>query len=99
MDLRDIKDVSVFADHVGTQFHVQLPDKLFVMARLLEAEPLQSVSGGAHLAEREPFSLLFEVDGGADLPQQIYEVHHEVLGVLPLFLVPVGAGILESIFN
>ena len=99
MDLADIKDVSIFSEQVGSRFRIEIEPDRFVSAELIEAEALDSRPRSPALPEREPFSLLFEVDGGIDLPQQTYPVHHDVLGEQPLFLVPVGTGRLESIFN
>lgn len=41
---------------------------------------------------RHSFSLLFEGPAGEAAPQGNYRVSHEVLGVMELFLVPVGRG-------
>ena len=98
IDLADINDVSVFSDHVGSRFRIGVGPDEFVAAELVEAEALKSGPASEEFP-RAPFSLLFEVDGGIDLPQQMYPVHHDTLGELPLFLVPTGSGKLESIFN
>jgi len=98
IDLADINDVSVFRGHVGSQFRIEVGPDEFVAAELVEAEALNTGPRSEEFS-REPFSLLFEVDGSIDLPQQTYPVHHETLGELPLFLVPLGAGKSESIFN
>lgn len=98
IDLASIKDVSVFAEHVGSLFHIELGPDQVVDVKLVEADALTIGSGSAGLS-REPFSLLFAVQGDINLQQQTYQVSHEQLGELPLFLVPVGPGQLESIFN
>ncbi len=98
IDLADINDVSVFSNHVGSRFRIEVGPDEFLAAELVEAEALKSGPASEEFP-RAPFSLLFEVDGGIDLPQQTYPVSHETLGELPLFLVPLGAGISESIFN
>lgn len=99
MDLADVKDVSIFAEHVGGQFRIEIGADQFVIARLVEASAIETGSRGANLPPREPFSLLFEVDQGIELPQRTYIVRHELLGELGLFLTPVGSGRLETIFN
>ena len=38
----------------------------------------------------QPFSLIFHATGSSVLPQKIYPLEHEQLGVLELFLVPIG---------
>lgn len=91
--------MSVFADHVGSRFRIEIgPDK-HVDATLIEAEAVATGTGHADLAGRVPFSLLFELPGDVELKQQTYNVSQEQLGELPLFLVPVGANRMESTFN
>ena len=52
---------------------------------------------------RAPFSLLFSSDDAGTLPQQVYQLHHDALGTLEIFLVPVqqqgGKTLYEAIFN
>ena len=99
IDLADIRDVSIFAEQLGTQFCIELESDHYIGARLVEADAVRGRTDDEASLAREPFSLLFEVDGGMNLPQKTYQVRHETLGELPLFLVPVGTGILESIFS
>ena len=99
IDLADIRDVSVFAEQIGTQFRVEIEPDHYVNAKLVEADAMKARTDGEASRAREPFSLLFKVDGGVTLPQRTYQVRHETLGELPLFLVPVGDGISESSFN
>ena len=99
MDLADIKDVSIFAEYLGSLFRIDVGPDQFVNAELIEAEALDTAPRGAGLPPREPFSLLFAVQADIELPQHTYRVSHERLGELPLFLVPVGSGQMESIFN
>ena len=51
-----------------------------------------------HAAKRPAFSLIFE--GGPDPPlaQAIHRLEHETLGVLELFLVPLGPARYEAVF-
>lgn len=99
IDLADIRDVSIFAEQLGTQFRIEIEPDHCVGATLMEAEAVTIRADDETTLAREPFSLLFEVDDGMILPQKIYQVRHETLGELPLFLVPVGEGISESVFN
>ena len=52
---------------------------------------------------RMPFTLVFRGPKGSYIPQQIVEVSHEQLGVLGIFLVPIGSdehGMrYEAVFN
>jgi hypothetical protein len=54
--------------------------------RLDEAVP----SGHARPGTRQPFSLIFTAASSAMLPQGIYQVEHDTLGAMDVFLVPVG---------
>ena len=99
MDLADIKDVSIFAEQVGSNFRIEIEPNRYVAATLVEADALGNGSGIVQLGGRQRFSLLFNVFEDVDLPQSIYRVHHESLGEWPLFLVPVGKRQMESVFN
>lgn len=94
----------VFAEHLGDSFGISLDDNL-VEFKLIEvsdmgAEPFRT---GA----RKPFSLHFQLVGsGVDetqLAQRIFEIQHEQLGGMELFLTPSRSegnmpG-LEAVFN
>lgn len=56
--------------------------------RLIEANALGAGSGAP--AGRAPFSLVFRGPRGAALAQQIHPLAHAELGVLEVFLVPIG---------
>ena len=43
-------------------------------------------------ATREGFSLIFVADGNDALPQKMYQLKHQALGELDIFLVPIGPG-------
>lgn len=51
------------------------------------------------LASIRNVSLLFELQDGIDLPQQSYRITHEQIGEVSMFLVPVGHGRMETVFN
>jgi len=99
MDLADIDNVSVFSSYVGNCFEIEIGDDQFVNAELVEADAIGPTQANSTDVPRVPFSLLFAVEGNLELPQQMYQVRHESLGNFPLFLVPVGPGRMESIFN
>jgi hypothetical protein len=99
LDLGDINNVSVFSPYVGQRFEIAIDEDQVVSAELVEVEALDTGPGKSGLTQREPFSLLFAIEGDANLPQQMYQVHHEALGELPLFLVPVSPGRMETVFN
>ena len=99
MDTIEIHDVSQFADQVGSEFRIEVAEGQFVTAKLAEATALRTSATGTERPSREPFSLLFATGDDAVLQQRIYRVVHEKLGELSLFLVPIGPGQLEAIFN
>jgi hypothetical protein len=53
---------------------------------LVEANALAHGDG----RPRTPFSLVFRGPASPVMPQRIYRLEHEALGILDLFLVPVG---------
>lgn len=93
IDLAEIRDVSVFAEHVGSQFRIEVGPDEFVDAELVEAE----ARGEAMPDQRQAFSLLFKTN--QDLPQQSYRVVHGEMGELHVFMSPVGPATLECVFN
>jgi hypothetical protein len=68
----------------------------FIIAGSIEMELVEVNSLGNSLghkhpsAEREPFSLVFRGPKAPVLIQKIYPVEHRRLGVLDIFLVPIG---------
>ncbi|MHC2434637.1 DUF6916 family protein [Bradyrhizobium sp. USDA 4451] len=73
-----------FTPHQDMEFEMQAADRVVVL-KLAKVEPAGNSGrpGGA-------FSLLFAGPKGAWLPQAIYPVRHPALGVIEMFLVPIG---------
>lgn len=73
-----------FRPHQDAEFEMQAADRV-VTLKLAKIEPVGNSGrpGGA-------FSLLFAGPKGAWLPQAIYPVRHPALGVMEIFLVPIG---------
>ncbi|MCA6125554.1 hypothetical protein J6500_27190 [Bradyrhizobium sp. WSM 1704] len=73
-----------FAAHKDAVFEVQVADGV-VPLTLVKVEPAGNSGrpGGA-------FSLLFTVAKGRPLQQEIHAVRHPALGVMDIFLVPIG---------
>lgn len=73
-----------FRPHQDVEFEMQAADRV-VALKLAKVEPVGNSGrpGGA-------FSLLFAAPKGAWLPQAIYPVRHPALGVMEIFLVPIG---------
>ena len=67
---------------------------------LIEINEKKSTSPGSR---RQPFSIIFRAAKDMIWPQGIYKIKHEKLGVLDLFLVPVGPDqegmCYEAVFN
>lgn len=99
MELAAINDVSVFAEHIGSRFRIEIRPDEFVDAKLVEAEAVSCSTQNMEAPPNKSFSLLFALPEGVDLEQRIYTVSQEKMGELPLFLVPVGPGRMESVFN
>ena len=80
-----------FAACLGDTFRVQLDSNDVLDVELIEAtvKPVggEPASGGA---KREPFSLVFRGPKDRHLPQKIYQLDHDRLGQLHIFLVPIG---------
>lgn len=73
-----------FSPHLDAVFELQSADGV-VPLKLAKVETLGQSRrpGGA-------FSLLFVAPSGPWLPQAIYSLEHQALGVVKLFLVPIG---------
>jgi hypothetical protein len=85
-----------FSPHVGTSFRIQIDPTNWVTAELVEA-----VGRGPGAARaswdvstepvRERFSIVFRGPLATPLPQRMYRVEHDAIGLIDdLFLVPVG---------
>ncbi len=98
--------VDAFQPRVGQTFRIRPRPESEVEAELIEARAL---GGGPSRApseasqRRTPFSLSFRTSLMAPLPQSIYEVVHDEMGVYEIFLVPVGPDgkgmVYEAIFT
>ena len=88
-----------FTESVGTDFQATIEGQSFGF-QLIEAQEHSSEMPGS---SRKPFSLLFQAPPGTSFPQGMYELSHETIGTLALFLSPVGQtdqGMqLEAVFN
>jgi hypothetical protein len=84
-------DMTTFAGRVGELFRILIDEANTLTTRLIEVTPGPDAAGRpAHAGGRAPFSLVFRSPPGAPLPQHIYRLQHDELGVLDLFLVPIG---------
>ena len=82
-DLATLK-LEDFAPHLDADFEMQSSGGVLPL-KLVKADP-----AGASGREGGAFSLLFAAPAGTSLPQAIYPVVHPALGVMEIFLVPIG---------
>ena len=83
IDLATLK-IDDFAPHCDSVFDVQTGDGVVPLTLVkVEASGASGRAGGA-------FSLSFVAPQGAWLPQAIYSIRHPSLGMMEIFLVPVG---------
>ena len=89
-----------FGPHLHSPFRLHLPGGEQVSLELIEVKVL-----GHRRTEaiRDPFSLTFQGEAGWRLPQGIYPLEHEAIGLLEIFLTQVGDGkngsLVEAIFT
>ena len=82
-DLATLK-LEDFAAHLDVDFEMQISGGVLPL-KLVKADP-----AGASGRAGGGFSLLFAAPAGTSLPQAIYPVNHPALGVMDIFLVPIG---------
>ena len=80
-----------FAKHLKEKFQIQTDSPEPLTLKLVEVNKLGSKKKKGEGGKR-PFSVIFRGPAEPVLPQRIYQVSHEELGTLDLFLVPVGQG-------
>jgi hypothetical protein len=87
----------MFSENLNTKFKLQAESP-----NTIELE-LRELTEGVSSAKHEQFALLFHGPQNPFLPQAIYQLKHEKLGELGLFLVPIGrdeSGFqYEAVFN
>ena len=76
-----------FEPHLGTAFRIDFTDHAPVELVLAQVD---AVGGQTETEGRAPFSLLFCGPLAPLLPQRIYPLQHAELGVLEIFIVPLG---------
>ncbi|MEE8522658.1 MAG: hypothetical protein V3T72_01905, partial [Thermoanaerobaculia bacterium] len=74
-----------FSPRLEEIFRLEIPDGGSMELRLVEA-----VAVGGTAADRDPFSVVFEGEKEPILAQATYRLHHDGMGTLELFLVPLG---------
>lgn len=105
--VNSLKDLTIdkFRPLVGTRFRIRPRPERTIDAELLDARALGGAarSRAGESRRRAPFSLAFRTTLSAALPQCIYRVEHDELGVYDIFLVPIGPDevgmVYEAIFT
>ena len=82
-----------FAAEGGTDFILKAAGELSVEVKLVTVSELKE------RPSNRSFSIVFQVPDGFTVEQGLYDLDHERLGAMQLFLVPVGDNRLESVFN
>ena len=94
--MRDIESLTVddFAPLLHERFRVDPGEGPPFEVELLEVTEIPREPGG-----RAPFSLVFQGGPSPPLPQSIYRVEHDGLGILDVFLVPIAIDRYEAVFT
>jgi hypothetical protein len=74
-----------FDPHLDETFRLVLEPANAFNLELINVEGLAQ-----HGHKRQPFSLVFRAAKEVVLPQRIYQLEHDTMGTLELFLVPIG---------
>ncbi len=91
---------TLFAPHIGRSFRVRIDGRRAIELTLVEASELSRATTRDDLPIRnDPFSLVFRGDADDPLEQRMYVVEHEATGPVEMFLVPIGFGDYEAVFN
>jgi hypothetical protein len=80
--------IETFSEHLGSTFRIHPDSSPPLDFELISATELGGSAGEE--THRQPFSIVFRGPGDVLLPQRIYRMEHEVIGVFDLFLVPIG---------
>ena len=90
-----------FAKHLNQRFRLR-SDAGDLQLELIEATAIRT-TGKPPDGQRAPFSAVFRGPKEAPLAQMIYDIEHQEMASLPLFMVPIGPddqGMLyEVVFN
>jgi hypothetical protein len=98
--LQDLTAAS-FEAHQGSPFRIDFGGEAPLDMVLQEIKLLEPHPG----ARPQPFSVFFRGPGRPILPQRTYKVHHDEMGTLEIFVVPVGPDphlggmVYEAVFN
>lgn len=94
--------LDTFVPLQGTDFELDEVDGTVVVS-LVEVKALRAEGETLPPDRREPFSLLFRIEGEPPLEQRIYKLRHPQVGTVEVFLVPMqpdeSGSYLEAVFT
>ena len=79
-----------FRPHLNQTFRIHKESSEPLESELIEVSDVGPDSREGEAAERRSFSILLRGPAEPVLPQAIYRIEHADMGVLDLFLVPIG---------
>lgn len=79
-----------FAAHVGSTFVYEAPSGEGLEFRLMSIQDTPNFKPDFVWAKRPPFSLFFAAQQGYEVGQGTFTLHHQGLGKMMVFMVPVG---------
>ena len=92
---------AVFAEALGSTFKLSREGEPALGLDLIEATDLKGRSSDP--GRNDPFSLVFRGPKEPVLPQKIYQMDHDKIGKMDIFIVPIGPddkGMLyQAVFN
>ena len=90
-------DRDAFAEVLGSNFRIPAAEGKVLDLELIEVSELRRTQF------QESFHITFLLPAGYNAPQGLYDMSHETLGAMQLFLVPIGIEDgrlkLEAVFN
>jgi hypothetical protein len=93
--------VASFEPHIGQTFRIRLPDARTIELTLTEASVLSTDDDSRR--QRAPFRLIFRDPSRSITYQAIYDLEHDALEPMSVFLVPILADAsghyLEAVFT
>jgi hypothetical protein len=80
-----------FLPYLNEEFRIEAGSGESREAELIEVTNLESAAARPEgTSSRSPFSVVFRCSPDVVLQQRIYEVRHEAMGAMDVFLVPIG---------
>jgi hypothetical protein len=80
-----LPELDQFKAIVNQAIELEVDDQR-LQAKVIEVKAMRR----QHEGDREPFSVLIVTEEAEPLPQQIFRLHHQGLGTIDVFLVPIG---------